>query len=106
VPRFSIKVESFKPQRAHTLVGFTTITVPELHLRIIDLPVHATGESRWANMPARPIIGNNGFVRRDARGRVAYTPALQFTDAKTRRRFSEVVIDQLIKFAPHAFRKP
>jgi hypothetical protein len=34
VSKLSVNVESFKPLRSNTLLGFADILVPELHLRI------------------------------------------------------------------------
>jgi hypothetical protein len=80
-----------------------TVTIPELRLKIIDLSVHQKHESRWASLPAKAQIDRSGNVRRDDRGKVAYTPVLEFTDKATRSAFSEGVIASLLEFAPAAF---
>jgi hypothetical protein len=101
--RYTVQVEAWKPFKANTLIGFCTVCIPELHLIIIDMPVHQQPVGRrWANPPGRPIIGNDGVVRRDERGKVAYATTLQFTAPETRRRFSDRVVEKLIKFAPDA----
>jgi hypothetical protein len=101
--KFTIRVDAFKPLRSKTLFGFATITIPELHLKIIDLTVHEKNESRWVGLPAKPQIDRDGSVRRDDRGKVAYSPVIEFTDKATRDAFSARVIASLLEFAPAAF---
>src|SRR5262249_54051215 len=103
VSKFTVIVDGFKPVRSNTLFGFCSVTIPELHLKISDLTVHAKDESRWVGLPARPQIDGSGNVRRDDRGKVAYSPILEFTDRATRTAFSERVIASLLEFAPAAF---
>jgi hypothetical protein len=101
--KFTVRVDAFKPLRSNTLVGFCTVTIPELRLKIIDLSVHEKNESRWASLPAKAQIDRSGNVRRDDRGKVAYTPVLEFSDKATRTAFSDRVIASLPEFAPAAF---
>jgi hypothetical protein len=101
--KFTVHVEAFKPVRSNTLVGFCSVTIPELHLRIIDLSVHERNESRWVGLPAKPQVDRNGNVRKDDRGKTAYTPVIEFTDKATRDAFSARVIASLLEFAPAAF---
>src|SRR5262245_21293504 len=101
--KFTVRVDGVKPLRSNTLVGFCTITIPELHLKIIDLSVHEKNESRWVGLPAKAQITRDATVRKDDRGKVAYTPVLEFTDKATRSAFSERVIASLLEFAPAAF---
>jgi hypothetical protein len=101
--KFTVTVDAFRALKSNTLIGFVTVTIPELHLRICDLTVHESHGKRWIGLPARPQVDRDGSVRRDERGKVAYAPTMQFTDAATRARFSERVIAALLEFAPTAF---
>jgi hypothetical protein len=101
--KLSIVVEGFKPLRSNTLCGFITITIPEMHLRISDLTAHEKNGKRWIGLPAKPQIDRSGNVRRDERGKVAYSPVLEFVDRETRDAFSARVIQSLLEFAPSAF---
>jgi hypothetical protein len=96
-------VEGFTPLRSNTLYGFCTVVIPELHLTISDLTVHQKNGARWVGMPGKPQIDRAGNVRRDDRGKVAYSPVMQFTDRETRDAFSARVIAALLEFAPAAF---
>lgn len=107
MPKFTVEIEAFRPHRVSTLRGFATITIRELHLRISDLAVHQhSGGAKWVAMPAKPLIGDDGALRHDERGRIAYCSILQFLDGETRRAFSMRVIDLLLAFAPDAFDGP
>jgi hypothetical protein len=54
-------------------------------------------------MPGKPQITRDGTLRRDERGKVLYTPTIEFTDRATRDAFSARVIASLLEFAPAAF---
>jgi hypothetical protein len=101
--KLTVQVEAFAPRRSNTLVGFCTVIIPEMHLKIIDLSVHEKNESRWMGLPAKPQIAREGTVRRDERGKTAYSPVLEFTDKATRDAFSARVVTSLLEFAPAAF---
>jgi hypothetical protein len=101
--KLTVKIEAFKPLKSHTLVGFATIVIPELRLRIIDLTVHQKNDARWVGLPARPQLNRDGTVRHDDRGKTAYSAVLEFTDKATRDAFSHRVTTALAEFAPEAF---
>ena len=82
--KLSVHVESFKPLTSNTLRGFVTVIIPEMRLKIIDLSVHEKNEARWVGLPAKPQITRDGTVRKDDRGKVAYSSVLEFTDKATR----------------------
>jgi hypothetical protein len=101
--KLTVQVDAFKPIRSNTLYGFCTIVIPELHLKITDLTVHKKNDSRWVGLPGKAQIDRDGNVRRNERGKVAYTPVIEFTDKQTRDAFSARVIASLLEFAPAAF---
>jgi hypothetical protein len=102
--KFSVKVVAFQAVRANTLFGFVDVVVPEIRMQFFDLPVHQNGTSRWADMPARPQLDRETYAaQRDDRDRIVYTPVLGFLDDKTRKAFSDRVVESLVEFNPHAF---
>jgi hypothetical protein len=101
--KLSVEIEAFKPMRSNTLIGFVTITIPEMHLRIVDCPVHEKGESRWVGLPAKAQITKDGVARRESHGKIAYSTVLEFTDPETRNAFSERVIAALLTRFPSVF---
>jgi hypothetical protein len=101
--KLAIEVENFRPQRSNTLFGFATIFIPALHLRIVDCTVHEKNGARWISLPAKAQITKDGTVRRDDRGKVAYSTVLEFTDRSTKDAFSERVIAALLTGFPEAF---
>jgi len=101
--KLSVEVEAFAPRRSNTLVGFCTVVVPELHLRILDLTVHEKNTSRWVGLPSKPWVDRDGVVKRGDNGKIIYIPVLEFTDRPTREAFSDRVIATLLEFAPAAF---
>jgi hypothetical protein len=103
IPPF--QVGAFAPLHKNSLRGFVSIEVPRLHLKINDLTVNEAGATRWIGMPARALIGPDGALLRDHRGKIVYAPVLAFTDATARDDFSARVIAELLIFAPSAFQQ-
>jgi hypothetical protein len=101
--KLSIEVENFRAQRSNTLFGFATVFIPELHLRVVDCPVHQKNGQRWISLPAKPQITKDGSARRDDRGKITYSPVIEFTDRATRDAFSERAITALLSGFPEAF---
>jgi hypothetical protein len=101
--KLTVQIEAFTPRRSNTLVGFCTVAIPEMHLRIHDLTVHAKGASRWVSLPSKPWIDRDGVARRGDDGKIIYVPVLEFTDSATRTAFSAKVIAALLALAPAAF---
>jgi hypothetical protein len=98
--KLSVRVESFKPLRSNTLVGFVDVSIPELRLLFHDCTVHQKGSRRWVGLPAKRQVMREGIVRRDDRGKTAYSPLLEFTDKATRDAFSACVIAALLEASP------
>jgi hypothetical protein len=103
VSKLSVKVESFKPLRSNTLFGFADTLIPELHLRIREVTMHESHGKRWIGLPAKAPIGREDSVRRDERGKIAYSAILQFTDGATRDAFSQRAIAALLERFGYAF---
>jgi hypothetical protein len=99
--KLSVLCTDFRPWRRNTLAGFCSIEIPELRLAIRDLAIHQKGESRWAQLPAKPQTKDGQIVIKD--GRPQYVSIIEFTDRKTRDAFSHRVIEALLDRAPHAF---
>ena len=90
--KLSVEVENFRPLRSNTLVGFCTVFIPGLHLKIIDCSVHQKDRSRWIALPAKAQINKDGTVRRDQRGKILYAAVLEF-DRPTREAFGSRVLE-------------
>jgi hypothetical protein len=100
--KLTITCDSFRPLHRNTLRGFCQLTISELRLTIHDIAIHEKGESRWAQLPAKPQIRDGELVRDDA-GKIQYWPVLEFTSRAVRDAFSERMIEALLEFAPGAF---
>ena len=101
--KLGVKVEDSRRWRSNTLFRLCTILIPEVRLRLIDLTVHENRERRWCGLPARPQLDKDGQARRDDRGKVVYSPVIQFTDRDVGDAFSDRVIEALLEAYPRAF---
>ena len=65
--------------------------------------MHEKNGARWIGLPAKPQITRDGVVRKDERGKTAYSPVLEFADRGTREAFSQRAIAALLRAHPQAF---
>jgi hypothetical protein len=101
--KLSVRVENFKRQRSNTLFGFIDLVIPELRLRIREATIHEAHGRRWVSLPSKPQVDRDGVARRDDRGKIAYSPILQFTDRAVGDAFSARAIEALLESFPDAF---
>lgn len=87
--KLTVAILDFKPLHKNTLVGFVSARVPEMCLTLHDIALHQKGDSRWAQLPAKPQVGRDGKAI--------------VKDGKARGAFSHVVIAALLDRFPHAF---
>jgi hypothetical protein len=70
--------------------------------RAIDLALAV--HSRWAALPAKPMIHKTGTVLPDATtGKISYSNIFEFTDRKTPVAFSSAVVAAVLDLVPEAF---
>src|SRR6516165_4607974 len=98
--KLSVEVESFTRRRSNTLFGFVDLVIPELRLRIREVTVHQSHGRRWVGLPGKPQIDRDGAARRDDRGKIAYSPVLQFTDREVGDAFSAGAIAAVLERFP------
>jgi hypothetical protein len=102
--KLSISCHDFKPFQRNTLRGFVSIRIAELRLDIKDIAIHAKGDSRWAALPAKPMVDKNGTALRDSTtGKIQYSNIFEFTDRGTRNAFSNAVVAAVLDRFPNAF---
>jgi hypothetical protein len=100
--KLTLTVTDFKPLHRNTLVGFATVHVKEMCITIRDVAIHQKGNSRWAQVPAKPQIDKAGHaITRD--GKIQYAAILEFDNRAVRDAFSSAVIAALLDHAPDAF---
>jgi hypothetical protein len=74
-----------------------------MRLEIRDVAIHVKNDSRWAQLPAKPMIDKDGVVLRDREtGEIAYATILDFDSRATRDAFSHAVIDAVLRAFPDA----
>lgn len=100
--KLTVTCESFHPLVRNTLRGFAEIRIAELRLTIHDVAVHEKGESRWAQLPAKPQI-RDGVPVKVSGGKIQYFPMLEFDGREVRDAFSRAVVQAVLERAPEAF---
>jgi hypothetical protein len=100
-PKLTVTCTEWRPYRKNTLRGFANVTINEMRLEIRDVGIHVRGERRWAGLPARPMIKDGRVVTGDD-GKPEYAPVLNFVSRAVADRFSEAVIDAVLRHRPDA----
>jgi hypothetical protein len=62
-------------------------------LEIADVMVFCSDGERWANLPSKPILDQDGVHKTDANGKKAYAPFLAWSSKELRDRFSAAVVE-------------
>ncbi len=76
----------------NTLRGFASVRLGAA-LKIHDIAVHRHSEGRaWAALPSKPVLMQDGSVKRGDNGKPVYAPILEWADRAASDRFSEAVI--------------
>jgi hypothetical protein len=103
--KLTISCHDFKPLYRNTLRGFVAIRIGELRLDVKDIAIHAKGNSRWAALPAKPMIDRDGAALRDSTtGKILYNNIFEFADRATRNAFSDAVVAAVLDRFPNAFK--
>lgn len=90
--RFPVTILSWKPLVRNTLRGFASIRLgASLKIHDIAIHVHDNGRS-WAQLPSKPVIQQDGTVKRDGNGKIQYVPLMEWIDRAASDKFSESVI--------------
>lgn len=72
---------AFHSVHTGTLKGFADFHIIGWHLRIFGCTCHCLGDSRWVQLPSKPLIDKDGQALRHVEtGKIRYVPILAFDD--------------------------
>jgi hypothetical protein len=98
-----ISVIDFTSLRRGSLIGFATIHLAKWRVRLHGVAIHQRGDSRCAQLPARPMLDASGNTVRGDDGRPRYAPTIEFDNKLIGQAFSELVCAALEAYAPGCF---
>jgi hypothetical protein len=105
--RLTLECRSFRPFEKNTLRGFADIFIRDLQLVIKDVSLHVKGSSRWASLPAKPMVMKDGTIAKDdTTGKAKFVTILEFASRDVSSAFSAAVIAAVLAHNPNAFGKP
>ena len=101
--KLTLECRGFRPVVKNTLRGFCEIHVKDMALTIKDVALHEKNSSRWASLPAKPMIAKDGMVMKDDTGKPKFVSILEFSSRDVSNAFSAAVIAAVLAHSPNAF---
>jgi len=101
-PPRPMRLIGWKPLERSSLRGFATVELP-MGLKIVDCPVLMSNGKVWAALPSKPQIGEDGQQRRDAGGKSALSPVVQWRNRDLAGRWSDAVVALVRAAHPEVF---
>jgi hypothetical protein len=105
--KLTLECRGFRPVVKNTLRGFAEVYVKDMCLTIRDVALHVKGDSRWASLPAKPMVMKDGTVAKDdTTGKMKFVNILEFSSRDVASAFSSAVIAAVLRHSPNAFGEP
>ena len=98
----AIRILDWRPMRKGSLLGFAKVELSS-GMIISDVTILTGERGSWASPPSKPMIGRDGTVLTDDKGKVRYSPIVEFNSKETRSRWSGVVIEAMRSAHPEVF---
>lgn len=96
------RILEWRPLRRDSLLGFAKIEL-QSGMVISDVTILSGDRGPWALPPSKPMLGRDGVAMKDQRGKIRYSPLIEFTSKEIRDRWSAAVIDAMRAAHPEAF---
>lgn len=86
------KVVGFEPNpnRISSLIGFVTILILDLDMRISGIRYHKRDRTDWVQLPCRRLLGE--------RGEVQWVPNVSFSNPQVHHDFLEELADKVSEY--------
>lgn len=95
-----VSLTEWRELRRNSLRGFASVRIGGLVIK--DVAVHNANDRRWAQLPAKPMIGPDGVAKKGANGKTMYVPILEWSRRELQDAFSEGVIGAVEREHPGA----
>jgi hypothetical protein len=82
----------WRPCDRNTLKGFAKVNIPKWGITLDGLAVHEKEGRRWAQLPARPQLDNDGNAIREDSGKIRYAKIMEFNNKEVGWKFSDQVV--------------
>lgn len=96
-----VSLIEWKPVIRNSLRGFAKVRIGKAMI-MHEVALHCSHERRWASPPSKPQLDSDGNVRRDDRGKIKYSPVIEWASREMADAFSNGVIDAVEREYPGA----
>jgi hypothetical protein len=98
----TLRILDWRPLRRNSLLGFAKVELPS-GMVISDVTVLTGERGPWASPPSKPMIDREGTALKDDKGKLRYSPIIEFASREIRDRWSAAVIEAMRSAHPEAF---
>jgi hypothetical protein len=91
-----------RPLRRNSLLGFAKVELSS-GLVISDVTILTGERGPWASPASKPMIDRDGVSMKDQRGKIRYSPFIEFASKEIRGRWSAAVIVAMSATHPEVF---
>jgi hypothetical protein len=97
----AVKILDWRPLRKNSLLGFAKVELPS-GMVISDVTILTSERGPWASPPSKPMLDREGVAMKDDKGKLRYSPIIEFASREIRDRWSAAVIEAMRTAHPEA----
>ncbi len=98
----AVTIRDWRPMRKNSLLGFARVELPS-GMIIADVTILVGERGPWASPPSKPMMGKDGVALTDDKGKIRYSPVIEFASKEIRDRWSVGVIEAMRASHPEVF---
>ena len=89
----AVTIRDWRPMRKNSLLGFARVELPS-GMIIADVTILVGERGPWASPPSKPM-GKDGVALTDDKGKIRYSPVIEFASKEIRDRWSAGVVEAM-----------
>jgi hypothetical protein len=97
----ALRILDWRPLKKNSLLGFAKVELPS-GMVISDVTILTGERGPWASPPSKPMIDREGVAMKDDKGKLRYSPIIEFASREIRDRWSAAVIEAMRAAHPEA----
>jgi hypothetical protein len=97
-----ITILEWRPHTKGALLGFAKVELLS-GMVLLDVTILTGERGPWASPQSKPMINREGVAMKDDKGKLRYSPIIEFTSREIRDRWSDAIISAMREAHPGVF---